>query len=265
MKKIKNIRKILLTLLMLLSAIPLIFSATTPKQQYFVLRIYRINGPAQEGMVDAFLKDAYLPALHRAGILKAGVFKPVESDTASGKLVYLFIPLKSADQYLGLEDILAKDQAYQQSGKTFLDADFNNPPFVRSETILMKAFALMPEFRPPSFNNSPSERIYELRSYESSTEVKALKKIRMFNEGGEIKLFEELDFNPVFFGQVLIGSHMPNLMYMTTFKDQATHDERWKAFGSSEGWKKLSSLEEYKNTVSKANPYLLHPTSYSDF
>ncbi len=265
MKRIKNIRMILLSVSMLLFSVPLIVSAAQPKQQYFVIKIYRISGPAQESMVDAFLKDAYLPALHRAGIPKAGVFKPVEADTAAGKLIYLFIPFRSVDQYLGLSDILGKDQVYQQAGKSFLDSEYNNPPYKRSETILLKAFAFMPEFRAPSYTNPASERIYELRSYESATEAKALKKIEMFNEGGEIKLFEDLKFNPVFFGQVLFGSHMPNLMYMTTFKDMATHDERWKAFGSSEAWKKLSGMEEYKNTVSKANPYLLHPAFYSDF
>jgi hypothetical protein len=265
MKKFKNLRKILFAVSVLLFSIPVILSAAPPKQQYFVIKIYRISGPGQEGMVDAFLKDAYLPALHKAGIAKAGVFKPVEADTAAGKLVYLFIPFKSADQYLEITSALEKDLAFQKAGKDFLDAQYNNPPYLRSETILMKAFAFMPEFKAPSYTNAVSERIYELRSYESATEAKALKKIQMFNEGGEISLFKELNFNPVFFGQVLFGSHMPNLMYMTTFKDMATHDERWKVFGSSDAWKKLSSLEEYKNTVSKANPYLLHPASYSDF
>ena len=265
MKKLKNFKMVLFAVSILLFAFPILAYAAQPKQEYFVLKIFRINSPAQEGMLDSFLKDAYLPALHRAGIPKAGVFKPVESDTAYGKLVYLFIPFKSVDQYLGLADILEKDRTYQQSGKSFLDAEYSNPPYARCETVLMKAFAFMPEFRAPSYTNPPSERIYELRSYESATEAKALKKIQMFNEGGEMKLFEDLKFNPVFFGQVLIGSHMPNLMYMTTFSDMATHDERWKTFGSSDVWKKLSGMDEYKNTVSKANPYLLHPTSYSDF
>jgi hypothetical protein len=54
-------------------------------------------------------------------------------------------------------------------------------------------------------------------------------------------------------------------MYMTTFSDMKSHDDHWSAFGKTEEWKKLSGMDEYKNTVSKANPYLLHPTSYSDF
>lgn len=265
MKRLINFKMILAIVSALLVIIPASLYAAPPKQQYFEIKIYHINGSQQEQRVDAYLKDAFLPALHRAGIPKAGVFKPVEADTAFGKLVYVFIPFNTIEQFAGLAGILQNDKVYQQAGKDFLDAPFNDPPFTRSECILMKAFAFMPEFKAPSYTNPASERIYELRSYESATEAKALKKIEMFNEGGEIRLFEELNFNPVFFGQVLTGSHMPNLMYMTTFKDMTTHDDRWKAFGGSEGWKKISGLEEYKNTVSKANPYLLHPTAYSDF
>jgi hypothetical protein len=54
-------------------------------------------------------------------------------------------------------------------------------------------------------------------------------------------------------------------MYMTTFSDLKSHDEHWKAFGAAEEWKKISGLEEYKNTVSKIYINLLHPASYSDF
>jgi hypothetical protein len=123
----------------------------------------------------------------------------------------------------------------------------------------------MPEFAAPKFLTAPGEKIYELRSYESATEAKAVKKIEMFNQGGEIELFKSLGFNAAFFAEVLTGCHMPNLMYMITFADMKSHDDHWNAFKDSDGWKKLSGMDEYKNTVSKANPYLLHPTSYSDF
>ena len=235
------------------------------KQQYYEIKIYRITGSTQESMVDAYLKDAYLPALHRAGIPVAGVFKPVEADTAFGKLIYVFIPFKTVDQYIQLSDKLDKDKDYLLAGKAFLDAPYNNPPFSRYESIFLKAFSKMPAFRVPKYTTAPSERIYELRSYESATEAKATKKIEMFNEGGEIGIFESVGSNAVFYGQVLLGSLKPRLIYMTTYADMKSHDDHWKAFRDSDGWKKLSGMEEYKNTVTKANPYLLHPTSYSDF
>jgi len=236
------------------------------KQQYYEIRIYTISGPSQEKMVDAYLKDAYLPALHRAGIAKAGVFKPVETDTASfGKLIYLFIPFKTIEQYAELPAILEKDKVYAEAGKSFVDAPFDNPPYQRHQSILLKAFLFMPEFAAPSFTTPMSERIYELRSYESLTEAKAAKKIQMFNQGGEIALFEKLKFNAVFYGEALAGNQKPNLMYMTTFSDIKSRDELWKAFGATDEWKKMSGLEEYKNTVSQNHTHLLHPTSYSDF
>lgn len=241
------------------------YGAPPAKQQYFEFRIYRIADKTQETRVDAYLKDAYLPALHRAGISTVGVFKPVEADTAFGKLIYVFIPFKTIDQFMQLPELLGKDKVYAEAGKSFVDAAFDNPPYKRLESVLLKAFKNMPEFVSPKFSTPVTDRIYEMRSYESATETKAVKKIEMFNEGGEIALFESLKFNATFYGEVLVGSHMPNLMYMITFADMKSHDDHWKAFRDSDGWKKLSGLEEYKNTVSKAKPYLMHPTSYSDF
>lgn len=240
-------------------------SAAPAKQLYYEIRIYHIADKMQENRVDTYLKDTYIPALHRAEILKIGVFKPVESDTAYGKLIYLFIPFKNAEQFAMLHELLAKDKVYNEAGKSFVDADYNMPPYKRYESILLKAFIYMPEPSFPQFATPPSERIYELRSYESATEVKALKKIEMFNQGGEIALFSKLKFNAVFYGEVLAGNARPNLMYMTTFSDIKSHDEHWKAFVEHPDWIKLKGLEEYLNTVSKNNSFLLHPTSYSDF
>jgi hypothetical protein len=265
MKKSNFFCRLLPALLLFISVAYNGFGTVPAVQQYYEIKIYRIVDITQESKVDAYLKDAYLPALHRAGIPAVGVFKPVEADTAFGKLVYVFIPYKTIDQFMQLADKLEKDQVFTQTGKEFLDAPYDNLPFVRYESILLKAFSKMPEFRVPKYTTAPSERIYELRSYESATEAKAAKKIQMFNDGGEIGIFEAVGSNAVFYGQVLLGSLKPRLMYMTTYADMKSHDDHWKAFRDSDGWKKLSGMEEYKNTVSKANPYLLHPTSYSDF
>jgi len=241
------------------------FAAKPLKQQFYELRIYRLKDPGKSAVVDKYLKDAFIPAMHKAGIQTVGVFKPVEADTAFGKMVYVLIPYKTIEQYLGTITALEKDPAHQQAGKDFLDAPYNDPPFARYESIFMKAFSSMPQLRVPSFTTPRQERIYELRSYGSWTETKAAKKIQMFNEGGEVGIFEKIGANAVFYGQVLLGSLKPRLMYMTTYSDMKSHDEHWKAFGSTPEWKALSSNPEYANTVIKANAYLLHPTDYSDF
>ncbi|MGQ9620791.1 MAG: NIPSNAP family protein [Bacteroidales bacterium] len=234
-------------------------------REYYEIRVYHLTDKSQEDKTDRFLKEVFLPAMHRAGIEKVGVFKPVESDTAFGKRIYVFIPFKTSEQMVQLPSVIALDQKYNEDGKDFLDAPFDNPPFKRYESIYLYAFKDMPVFRPPEFNTPLVARIYELRSYESATEEKALKKIEMFNEGGEMKLFEKLGFNAVFYGQVLAGSTKPNLMYMTSFSNQKSREDHWNEFRNHPEWKELSGLEEYKNTVSKISIFLLHPAAYSDF
>ena len=88
----------------------------------------------------------------------------------------------------------------------------------------------------------------------------------MFNEGGEIGLFKQLGFNAVFYGKVISGSRMPNLMYMTAFENMAAHDEHWKAFSNDPLWKKISAMPEYENkvSVSRNDRILMHATDYSD-
>ena len=254
-----------LFILMAFIALSFSFSGVAASRDYYQIQVYRLTGKAQEAKLDKYLKDAYLPAIHRAGIQKVGVFKPIESDTTSGKRVYIWMAFKSLDQFDKIQQALGSDKEFQTKGIDFLGAPFDQKPYIRKESILLKAFQDAPNFAIPTYSTKPSERIYELRSYEGPTDNLFRQKVKMFNEGGEIKLFNKLEFNAVFNAEVISGSTMPNLMYMTTFADMASHDAHWKSFGSHPDWKKLSALDEYQNTVSKAVILLLHPTDYSDF
>jgi hypothetical protein len=239
--------------------------AAAQKREFYEIKIYTFKGAEQEKQIDDYLKDAYLPALHRAGISKVGVFKPVESDTAYfGKRIYVLTPFKSLDQFSSLTDGLLKDKQYIEAGKNYIDAVHTAPPFARIESIILKAFSHMPAMEAPKFSSPASERVYELRSYEGYTEKIYRNKVHMFNEGGEVTLFKRLSFNAVFYADVLSGSRMPNLMYMTSFENQTSRDEHWKTFVADPEWKRLSTMPEYQNNVSKINIYLLHPTTYSD-
>lgn len=234
------------------------FAKTSP--YYYQLKVYHIKGQAQAGMVDNYLQNAYIPALHRAGISSVGVFKPLVADTAE-QLIYVFIPFKKVDDFLGLTTKLDNDQQYQEAGKDYLTAVYNHPPYNRLETILIKAMRAVPEYHLPNLKSPKSERVYELRSYESATENISLNKIGMFNDA-EIAIFTKLNFNAVFYGQVIAGSHMPNLMYLTTFENKADRDQHWKDFGPD--YKKISVLPQYQNNVSKNVTLFVRPTDYSD-
>jgi hypothetical protein len=252
-------------LLLVLCSIALTLTTTAQKREYYEIKVYNIASKAQEERVDRFLKDAYLPALHRAGVSKVGVFKPVEADTVNfGKKIFVLTPYTSLDQFAKLPEALQKDKAYETAGSDYLNAAYNDVPYARMESILLYAFSGMPKLEVPKHPTPVNERIYELRSYEGHTEKIYKNKVKMFNDGDEVGLFKRLGFNAVFYGEVIAGSRMPNLMYMTTFPNKTSRDEHWKAFSADPQWKQLSGMSEYKNNVSKIDIFFLHPTDYSD-
>ena len=115
-------------------------------RDFYQIQVYRLNSKAQEARTDNFLKMAYLPALHRAGIKTAGVFKPIASDTISGNQIIVWLPITSLDQLDKLQSTLSKDAVYQTAGADFLNAPYDNAPFQRKESILLKAFPEAPAF-----------------------------------------------------------------------------------------------------------------------
>lgn len=255
-----------------LTAVLFIFAAITPsaayapKRDFYQIKVYRLKDKTQENRLDQFLQNAYLPALHRAGISKVGVFKSITEagEPTAEQLVYVFIPFKSEKDFFALESKLAKDKVYATAGKDYLDAPYDNPPYARMESILLSAFKDQPNFMIPALKAPKAERVYELRSYESATEKIYQNKVQMFNEGGEVILFKQLNFNALFYGEVISGAQMPNLMYMTTFENKADRDAHWKTFVESPVWIKLKAMPAYQNNVSRNDTRFLRPTDYSD-
>ncbi len=236
-----------------------------PAREFYQITVYHFSNTVQEKVLDDYFQNALLPALHRMKINKVGVFKSLANDTVADKLIYVFIPFKSLETVTNLSDKLNGDPVYTSAGEEYLNAVYNNPPFSRKEIILLRAFPLAPQMQLPVLHAEKKERVYELRSYESPTEKKFENKVQMFNQGDEIGLFKKLNFNAIFYGEVLAGSKMPNLMYMTSFENKADRDEHWKTFGNDPYWKKLSAMPEYQNNVSHIDISFLYPVEYSDF
>ena len=76
-------------------------------RDFYQIKIYSIENEIQEQRMDQYLEKAYLPALHRAGISKVGVFKPIEEDENRDKLILVWIPFKSLD---GKQEKVGEDQ-----------------------------------------------------------------------------------------------------------------------------------------------------------
>lgn len=234
-------------------------------REFYELTLYHFSGSEQERVLDNYLEKALLPALHKLNIKEVGIFKPLANDTAKDKLVYILIPLRNAEQITTLPLQLLKDKEYLLAGKEYFEAPYNSAPYQRMERMLLHAFPLAPQMKLPKLGSPKKEHIYEFRSYESATEQLYRNKVMMFNEGGEIALFNRLQFNAIFYAEVITGSRMPNLVYMTSFENMEERDKHWKTFVDDADWKKLSAMPEYKNNVSKADIILMRATAYSDY
>lgn len=239
-------------------------AAPSGQKDYFQLKIYHVGTPEQATLLDGYFQDALLPALHRTGIEHVGVFKPIEGLNEQTDIMMVLIPFKSLEEFEKLPARLLDDQEYQQAGKDYIEAPFDNPPYARIESIILRSFSAEPHLMLPELSSPRSGRVYELRSYESATEKLHQLKVEMFNEG-ESAIFHELNFNPVFFGDVLSSSYMPHLMYMTAHADTAAQKANWDAFGVHPDWERMRDMPRYQNTVSKITVYLLYPTEYSDY
>jgi len=231
----------------------------------FQIRIYHLKNDGQVKATDHFLETSFLPALHRFGIKNIGVFKPISNDTAAVKLIYVLIPFSSAVEWMKINKRLNSDAVFKSSAKDFLDANAKSPGFDRMESILLEPFSAHPDLTLPKQKNP--ERVFELRSYESPTEVLFEKKVAMFNTGGEIPIFNRLGFNPVFYGKVISGNRMPNLMYMPVFDNVQQKNEGWKRFGSDTTWKRISTDPANQNdvNVNHIDSIMMHSTDYSDY
>ena len=231
-----------------------------PGRSYYELRRYEIETPEQKAGLDKFLSEAALEAWNGLGIKPVGVFYPNEGLSP----VYVLLPHPSLESFVTLTQKLAADQKFQQKGADFINAPVDKPAYKSVEVQFMAAFAGMPKPEKPT--NAPT-RIFQLRTYESPSEKTGLKKVEMFNTS-EIAIFRKVGLHPVFFGQTLAGTKMPNLTYMLGFQDMDESKANWKKFGADPDWKKLRAMPEYMDKVilrSKGaitNLYL-KPASYS--
>ncbi len=241
------------------------FAGYKPAKEIYQLTVYHYSTDSQGIVLNKYLQDALLPALHRAGITKIGVFTAIANDTSANKLLYVFMPVKKMDIINKLADKLNNDNIYLSAGAEYLNAVYTKPPYTRMEVILLKAFPMAAQMQLPVLTSPKKDRVYELRSYESATEKIFANKVKMFNEGDEIGLFKRLGFNAVFYSSVLAGSKMPNLLYMTCFENMADRNAHWKIFGQDPYWKKISTMPEYQHNVSHIDIVFLHPAEFSDF
>lgn len=230
-------------------------------REFYELRTYEMPTGNRKAVLNEYLEKAYIPGMNRLGSKPIGVFSVLSGSNALN--LFVLTPYPDLAAFAAAGQKLAADAEYQKAGAAYLSTTIDNPAYTRFESTLLWAFKNVPKVRVPAETAGNKPRIFELRMYESHNEPTALKKIEMFNEGGEIGIFDKLGLRSVFFGQTLIGQRQPNLVYMLVHQDMMAREKSWDDFRVSPDWKALSSNPIYANTVSATTVMFLRPTAYS--
>jgi len=215
-------------------------SAPRSREHYQLRRYNLLSGPQLKLTENYFA--ALLPALGRLGLGPAGAFKlDIGPETPA---YYLLIPGADLETLVELDLRLARDAEFLDHAAPFWNASATAPAFQRVEISLLAAFEGWPRITPPAASATRGRRMFQLRTYESPSNADHIRKIEMFHSG-EFEIFQAAGFHPVFFGDTLIGSRMPNLTYMLSFTDMAELEARWDVFRADPAWKKLSASPRF--------------------
>ena len=254
-------RNLLLSLTILFCLTANILNAAEQSQEYYEYRIYSVDNSENQTQVLTQLENNLLPALKRLSLHHIGVFTVAEN--TNDYSIHVLIPYPTLHAFSNLSTELAADEKYQKDSKAYFSHTKANPLYTRIESKLLKAFAGIPVIELPKESLDKSPRFFEIRTYESAHEKHAELKRHMFNHG-ETQLMRDLGMGPVFFGETLVGSDYPSLVYMLSSRDMEGNKAFWKKFKVSDGWKRMKVMPKYKGTVSKvrANEVFWHLNTF---
>lgn len=240
-----------------------------PGREYYEIRRYRLADEDSRQTVLAYLENALVPALNRAGIDRVGVFgveppaeanEPVEPVDALS--LWAIIAFPTIEDFTAMKSTLEADAEYLEAAAPMYATPRQEPIYERLESWFLRAFKGMPVMELPSQTAAGEDRIFELRLYESHNEETARRKVHMF-DNGEIDIMRDVEMAPLLFGELLIGEDVPALVYILSASDMEAHREHWQAFGGHPEWIRMRDMDYYKGTVSRIENVFLRPTAFS--
>lgn len=236
-------------------------------RQVLDLRTYTFASLEKRKSFESFLAGGMIPALKRAGVGPVGVFVMNKADNPEAKFegdtsldMFVLLPHPSLESVLTLDAKLAADTAYGKALTELKDGPKEASAYARYESSLLYAFDDCPKVEVPT---KAATRVLQLRTYESHNDERSRMKVRMFNQGGEIKIFRAVGLNPIFFGHAFTGTRLPNLTYMVGFENDEAMKAAWGKFGNHPDWQKLREDPLYKDTVSRITNLVLRPSEAS--
>ena len=234
--------------------------ADPPKNSLFhLVWFYMRTGPQVE-RTTKYLNGVFLPAARRAGLGPIGFFSPVIGEHSPYVLSLVTYPSFASMETAHAH--FAEDQEFAKGWDAY--NDIADPPYVRMESTLLRAFDGMPALAVPATDAQHASHIFEMRVYESVNEKASRRKMKMF-EDGEIGIFRRLGMTPVFFSQTIVGRNLPSIAYMLAFDDLAARDRLWRNFGADPEWQKLRVQPGLSDAeiVSNITNTILRPLAFS--
>jgi len=240
-----------------------------PAREYYEIRRYSLDNEGSRDTVLAYLENALVPALNRAGLDRVGVFgvePPAEGEDplepVDALSVWAIIAFPGIEDFVGMKATLEADAAYLEAAAPMYATPTREPIYDRVESWFLHAFKGMPVMELPPQTAAGEDRIFELRLYESHNEDTARRKVHMF-DNGEIDIMRDVDMAPLLYGELLIGANVPALVYILSAPDMESHRQHWQDFLVHPEWVRMRDMEMYKGTVSGIENVFLRPTAFS--
>ncbi len=231
-------------------------------REFYQIRRYNLMSGPQLKLTEDYLGNALIPALGRMSMGPVGAFKlDIGQDTPA---YYALIPGPSVEALAEIDLHLGKDEDFLKVASPFWNAAATAPAFQRVEISLLAAFEGWPKLTPPASSAAKGKRMFQLRTYESPSNGDHVRKVEMFHSG-EFEIFLKAGFHPVFFGDALSGSRLPNLSYMLSFENTAELEAKWDVFRNDPAWKKLSGSPRFAfdQIVTNISNLMLSPLACS--
>jgi len=233
------------------------------KQEFIEVRKYTIKDADKRAVLVDILDKALIPALNRQGLRPVGVFVPITREVPLAREarfannVFVVVPHKTTDTFVSTAAKLRADTVYKRDAAPIFATTSRDPVYTDCETFLLQGFPTMPTVEVP---NLGPNRVFELRLYRSFNIERNEAKIKMFDVGGELPLFREVELNPIFFGDIVAGSRMPAFLYMIGCPSLEKHAEVWRTFVAHPKWIAMKDLPEYADTATEIESVVLTPS-----
>ncbi|HLK67669.1 MAG TPA: NIPSNAP family protein [Bryobacteraceae bacterium] len=226
----------------------------------FELHYFYMQSGSQVDRTTQYLSNVLLPAAQRLGMGPMGFFSPVVGERSP--YILCLETYSSLAQMETLPKKFADDKEFLKGWDAY--NNIQDPPYVRMESTLLRAFESMPSIETRSADARRAARIFEMRTYESVNEKASMRKVQMFGNG-EIGIFRRLGMTPVFFAQTVVGRNLPSLTYMLAFDDLAARERLWREFGADPEWQKLRAQPGLSDAeiVSNITNTILRPLPFS--